>query len=401
MKKITFSSFPTISVFPFREVLGLDLKILFHKNKEIERMLSKKMTFSLMSLITLLAFAFVVPSAVAQKEFKVTVEGRTAVSQAATGDTKVTLKVTTDQPVADPTPTAKTFGTDGLEIPAYEVMIEEDTAYAMRTAKVRRYTVTLPNVVDTAISPAANPLPYTIYLTVAAQTTTDPTVADTDKANVSKPVIHKITLSAYVDTADVPQVVSIQRLRPGSQTVVAAFQEVRIPADPFNVRIVLTAPPHGIDLADVNNFIEVENGTVSGLVTGVPFERFGLPLVDTNANGNPRLTGPGLTTALMGTYNPHPIEGMYEHGLNGVPPGVDGSGTVPEPNGVDDMYRQYRVTITPHQKSADFDVKVRVKSFHDNGAVIRYTYLPPGFADSVHLPNGRDILTIPVSRHGS
>ena len=44
MKKIT------ISVFPFREVLGLDLKILFHKNKEIKRMLSKKMAFSLMSL---------------------------------------------------------------------------------------------------------------------------------------------------------------------------------------------------------------------------------------------------------------------------------------------------------------------------------------------------------------
>ena len=80
-------------------------------------MLSKKMTFSLMSLITLLAFAFVVPSAVAQKEFKVTVEGRTAVSQAdSLKKTVITLKVTTDQPVADPMPTYQTFGTDGLEI---------------------------------------------------------------------------------------------------------------------------------------------------------------------------------------------------------------------------------------------------------------------------------------------
>ena len=58
VKKITFSFSPTISFFPFREVLGLGLKILFHKNKEIERMLSKKMAFSLMSLITLIAFAF-------------------------------------------------------------------------------------------------------------------------------------------------------------------------------------------------------------------------------------------------------------------------------------------------------------------------------------------------------
>ena len=35
---------------PSVRFLGLSLKILFHKNKEIKRMLSKKMTFSLMSL---------------------------------------------------------------------------------------------------------------------------------------------------------------------------------------------------------------------------------------------------------------------------------------------------------------------------------------------------------------
>ncbi len=59
MKKIT------ISVFTSVRFLGLGLKILFHKNKEIKRMLSKKMAFSLMSLITLLAFAFVAPTAMA------------------------------------------------------------------------------------------------------------------------------------------------------------------------------------------------------------------------------------------------------------------------------------------------------------------------------------------------
>ena len=98
-------------------------------------------------------------------------------------------------------------------------------------------------------------------------------IGDDTLLNMSKLVQHTITLSMAAVTTDVPKVVSIQRLRPGSQTVVSAFQEVRIPADPFNVRIVLTALPHGIDLADVNNFVEVENGTVSGLVTGVPFER--------------------------------------------------------------------------------------------------------------------------------
>ena len=62
MKEVIFHFFPSV------RFLGLGLKILFHKNKEIERMLSKKMTFSLMSLITLLAFAFVVPSALAAND---------------------------------------------------------------------------------------------------------------------------------------------------------------------------------------------------------------------------------------------------------------------------------------------------------------------------------------------
>ena len=59
MKEVIFHFFASV------RFLGLSLKILFHKNKEIERMLSKKMAFSLMSLITLLAFVFVVPSAMA------------------------------------------------------------------------------------------------------------------------------------------------------------------------------------------------------------------------------------------------------------------------------------------------------------------------------------------------
>ena len=73
---------PWIRSYFVHRFLGLGLKILFHKNKEIERMLSKKMTFSLMSLITLLAFAFVVSSAMAADPVVVTIEGRTAVSHA-------------------------------------------------------------------------------------------------------------------------------------------------------------------------------------------------------------------------------------------------------------------------------------------------------------------------------
>ena len=96
---------------------------------------------------------------------------------------------------------------------------------------------------------------------------------------MSKLVRHTITLSEAVeDTAGLPKVVSIQRLRPGSQTVVSAFQEERIVAAPFNVRIVLSEAPNGIDLAAANAhelLVAVENGTVSNLVIGTLFSRFG------------------------------------------------------------------------------------------------------------------------------
>ena len=70
MKEVIFHFFPSV------RFLGLSLKILFHKNKEIKRMLSKKMAFSLMSLITLLAFAFVAGDAfAADKPFEIKITG--------------------------------------------------------------------------------------------------------------------------------------------------------------------------------------------------------------------------------------------------------------------------------------------------------------------------------------
>ena len=64
-------------------------------------MLSKKMAFSLMSLITIFALAFVAPSAMAQDEFAVTLDpADAAVFSSETADTVVKLKVTTAQPVS-------------------------------------------------------------------------------------------------------------------------------------------------------------------------------------------------------------------------------------------------------------------------------------------------------------
>ena len=392
MKEVIFHFFPSA------RFLGLSLKILFHKNKEIERMLSKKMTFSLMSLITLLAFAFVVPSAIAQDEFKVEFEGRTAVNVATNAPTVVTLKVTTAQPVADMALAAAVTNVLNMAVlvvdrngltTGYTVGITEDADFeVMKTAKVRRFDLSFPGVVGTD----QVHLPYTVYITVPALTTSDPTVATDKMAHVSKAVIRKITLNKpVVDIADLPSVVSIQRLRPGSQTVVSAFQEEKITTAPFDVRIVLTKA-HTADPLNAVNLVEVENGVASNLVLGENFLRrdgMGTEVRDMEARG--------------ATSYPHPIEGMYQHlGASNVPENTPGRTTVeegdfiPAANGDDWMYRQYRVTITPHQKSVDFVIKIRVKEFHDGKAPIRRTYLAPVFVDSGHLKNGRDILSINV-----
>ena len=421
MKEVIFHFFPSV------RFLGLSLKILFHKNKEIERMLSKKMAFSLMSLITLFAFAFVVPSAMAAA-FEIKIAGPTSaeyVVDDATGaiaetnpEIEVKLKVSSGQPIDNLTATEITisaFDGDGFvidlaaegentEVTVFDLpIVALDTAdsqgdnpgnvfYAMKTPKEHQLLVRITPVGDTTSRAIIDSTIAKVVISIKGEIgSTDPTLAAADSKSKADVVRHTITLTEPVDTRGVPSVVSVQRLRPGSQTAVAAFQEVRIKAEPFNVRIVLTAPPHGIDLADVNNFVEVQNGTVSNLVTGVTFTRIGVG-ADATAQ------------ALRGnTLRPHPIEGMYEHLDTGPLAGVPNTGdaadiededTVPLANTVDDMYRQYRVTITPHKKSADFDVKVRVKSFHDNGAVLRRTYVPVGFDDGA---NGRDVLRVPVS----
>ena len=71
---------------------------------------------------------------------------------------------------------------------------------------------------------------------------------------------------------DTPAVVSIQRLRPGSQTVVAAFQEAAV-TGAFTVRIVLSEQPDAP--ADFHGKINVTNGIKSGYVIGTPFTRHG------------------------------------------------------------------------------------------------------------------------------
>ena len=188
MKEVIFHFFPSV------RFLGLSLKILFHKNKEIKRMLSKKMTFSLMSLITILGLAFAVTPVMAVGEFSVTITGPTAVTytEGQEADVEVDLELTAAQPIPAlvgviPPPatavdtnhvTVTVFDKDGnvisrLESGTNSIMDVGVTEYPMRTGKMRKLRLTLASANFTSLVPAKV---AKAIVTVKALTSTDPSI---------------------------------------------------------------------------------------------------------------------------------------------------------------------------------------------------------------------------------
>ena len=346
-------------------------------------MLSKKMTFSLMSLITLLALAFVVPSVMAAGEITPTLS--------ADGDAygeEIVVTLTFDKPVglANVNPTTAIITVMSVTNAGAQAAVNGVTIASKDTDTVapgvqtddKTFTITIP----AQTGPAANADATTLNAAIGRLIVTVPKgIKALDPTSTEDSVAVGLIISLKMVAAPTdatPKVVSIQRLRPGSQTVTSAFQEQVIPAAPFDIRVVLTEHPNGIALdktADVNakNLVEVQNGVPSNLVVGTLFTQGG--------------TG-------AATFLPHPTEGRYAHNLSGFPVGV-GTANVPGATSPDMSYRQYRVTITPHQKKGpdEFYVKIRVKEFHDNGARLRNTYVPASFDSE---PNGREALRIKV-----
>ena len=341
----------------------------------------KKMAFSLMRLIAILVLAFITSSAMAQNEFKVNIEGPTSVSytlnatgDAATAEVVVDVIVTAAQFIPPlvyaPEPGALINNLDltlrdkdGFQPSQVNYSLFDVTDYALRTGKVRKVRVVL--------AESNFPELTKVILTVEALETTDPTVTQEKNAHKSKAVHHTITFTALpAYDLDRPRVVSIQRLRPSSQAVVSAFEERQIAPEPFDVRIVFTEKPHDFKLATIN----VEGGTASNLVIGVPFT-----MLRTNA------------TDAATTYRPHPSEGMYAHSLTGVAAGAD-TMNVPMPTGDDEMYHQYRVTITPYRRVGM--VKISVKEFNDGGSPVLNIYKP---LNVDYKPNGREQLRLAVA----
>ena len=99
-------------------------------------------------------------------------------------------------------------GTDELFYAA--VVAYEDLRYDDHSGTKRRLQVFINEYLLLRIFPR-------IVIEIAALTSTDPTIDTTADgkadANKSKAVHHVITVSKGADTADVPKVVSIQRLR--------------------------------------------------------------------------------------------------------------------------------------------------------------------------------------------
>ena len=446
MKEVIFH------IFPSARFLGLSLKILFHKNKEIKRMLSKKMTVSLMSLITILALAFVMSPAMADI-FRVKVPDRNdfadrtitagflvtvrqdpevvqyaavANQQADTDRTLDTMAFTIDWDVEFAHPVGdllvdhadvvdadedtdddqpydigwRAFDAVGNEVPDTEVLVtlEADllvgqgpNLYPHRTASKRRIRLTFTPVIQAL--PVEDPdrgRVTRIVLSFAQIPTIDPTIAvgsntsasGTVDVTVHQPIAQAGSAAADTDF-DTPRVVSIQRLRPGSQTVVAAFQEAAV-TGPFDVRIVTSELPAGFTV----DHIIVAGGTASDLVAGTPFRREGEPPDDIFAP---------TRAELLHTTKPHPREGMYEHDnltdLLGVPEGVLGSGPVPYTTGDDMMYHQYRVRISPHRRATR--VVITIGAFHDGDSPYN-NYYQPG-VNAVSTPNGREKLDLRVA----
>ena len=365
-------------------------------------MLSNKMTVSLMSLIIILALAFVAPSAMAQVE--VTLSGKTSVPHGGTtaspADTTVDFVIATDKntampdlaPAADDDPgvRAVVFDKNGSVVDQGTNAVTFAQNANMASTGMRKYiTATVPFQLNgtNPDPPTGGPnLPLRVVVTIPAFSPSDPS----DDTEASEEMYHTITITRILgaDTTNRPKVISVQRLDDRNQTVSSAFQAEKIPSEPFDVRIVLSEKRKGIpdvtktadelakDLVD----IDAKEGAVSNLVIGTPFTR----LMTTADTPNT-------------TYRPHPSEGQYEHALDNVPPGVAGSGNVPAATGPDSMYYEYRVTVTPRQRNADFTLKIKVKEFEPEYAQGRvFPNEKYRRFDLDAKPNGREQLALTV-----
>ena len=358
MKEVIFHFFPSV------RFLGLGLKILFHKNKEIKRMLSKKMTFSLMSLITLLAFAFITVPVMAADEITTTLTYDSNVR-----GSDITVTITFGAVVGRANgilvvPTVIVTDENGLEANALTVTVAQkdiDADTLLNQFDGKTFMFTIP-----ASATAGGVVAKSIYIHVAKGVK----AADLNSADLSAAAAATITLIAPgVADPDAPTVVSITRAVPVGSTLASAFI-AQVVSGTFQVKIVLSEQPKAFAAANlaVSGAVAVVDADI---VAGVAFAASDTPVV-------PPLSEGGYTT----------------------------SDTVPGPTSDDEKYYPYLVSITP-DGTADM-VIVKVAEFENNDPagfsaatghfVSSKKYITPPDAILDSQPNGRQRLTVAVTK---
>ena len=358
-------------------------------------MLSKKMAFSLTSLITILALVFVVSSA--YSAFDVAEISAVDVSEADDvqieygSDTIITIKFAEVVTTIAPTTAGPEFALTDIDVIAYNAFGGVVPAPAAVT-DLGDLSSTKPNGKDFKCTLASvtaptdankNEIADRVVVSIAAGAVikSGGVATDTNKAKsatffyVGEEPDSDPTTADIIETSD-PTVVSITRSTPIGSTLASAFITETV-TGPFQVKIVLSEKPK--DAFNAAS-LDVKGGTVDSVVVGVPFMR--MPSDITSPAKNPPTAEGGYTAAV-------------------------GEGHVPNPSGRDAMYYPYLATITPDGK--EDMVTIKVKDFVDlvkprgTGTTAdpevkagQYKTPPDSVLDS--LPNGRQRLKVKTAK---
>ena len=296
-------------------------------------MLSKHMTSSLMILITIFAFAFVVPAAYSAFD----VDSISAVDVSEADDTQIeyggaiTITIKFKEVVDDNTTGGTFAATDITAITQnkFGAVIANSinpTAIADANATApngKDYDLTFAAISATPANDATNPTKLVVSIAKDAVEK----VGDSANKNNAKSATFFFVNPEPGDagaTVD-PRVISITRSTPIGSTIGSAFIAETVTTT-FTVKIVLSEKPKD---AFGTGSLDVKGGTVDSVVVGVPFAASTTPQV------------------------PPFSEGTY----------VSGSDDIPAASGRDGMYYPYLAMITPDGK--EDMVTIKVKDFVD------------------------------------
>ena len=323
-------------------------------------MLSKKMAVSLTSLITILALAFVAPTAMAEFEIKLSVGSDEDVSYADDNQVvygePVTINITSTKVVnlaENQADSGMDLGKDDLEVYAYNKFGGRVTDAPGFNGEIRiggtadgmHFTVELELVNAPAGTDVANEITRVlIYMEKHKVELGDPRVAleanGIDRKPEGKSAAESIDL--YYVSDDEGSDPDAQTGEPMVHSIKRADGMLRpITADTFDVLITLSEEPRKDGFK--KDHIDVSNATAGD---------------------------PSLLDKMAGTDN------MLSTGR-------------------DKMLYRYLVTITPKYENKD-DIVVKVKSFYDQEKQIMKMYMPP--AQAADYTEGMDKLTVKVGK---